>query len=76
MGLTTMVSQEVPKIHSNHCLSQERGHVNSLTTRRDVNLQPEIMSVVRGVGEPKRKEHKRDQWVPVNMGRGHGIHTA
>ncbi len=48
----------------------------SFTNRRDVNLQPEITSVVRGVGELKRKERNKDQWVSVNTGRGRNIHTA
>ena len=48
----------------------------SFTNRRDVNLQPEIMSLVRGVWELKRKERNRDQWVPINMGPACGTHTA
>ncbi len=36
-------------------------------------MQPEITSVVCGVGELKMKERNRD---PVNMGRGRGIYTA
>ncbi len=48
----------------------------SFTNRRDVDLQQEVTSVVCGVGELKSKERNKDQWVPVNMGRGHGIHPA
>ncbi len=40
----------------------------SFTNRRDVKLQPEIKSVVCGVGELKRKECNKDQWVLVNTG--------
>ncbi len=48
----------------------------SCTIGRDVNLQPEIISVVRGVGELKRKERSKNQWVLANTGRRRGIHTA
>ncbi len=50
--------------------------LHTFTIKRDVNLQPEITSVVCGVGELKWKECNKDQWVPANTGRGRGIHTA
>ncbi len=72
-----MVSQ-IPEVHIKHYLSTGQGARThrSFTTKRDVNLQPEIMSVVCGVGELKRKERNKDQKVPANTVRGRGIHTA
>ncbi len=56
-----MVSR-IPKIQSNYYFSRHWNEdmSNSLTTRRDVNLQPEITSVVCEVRELKIKEHNRD----------------
>ena len=75
--LSTMVSQ-IPEIHIKHYLPTGQGvrTRRSFTTKWDVNLQPEITSVVCGVGKLKRKERNKDQWVPANTGRGRGIHTA
>ncbi len=72
-----MLSQ-IPEIYIKYCLPTVQGARThrSFTIRRDVNLQPEITSVVCVVGELKRKERNKDQWVPANTGRGRGIHTA
>ncbi len=72
-----MVSQ-IPEVHIRQCLPTGRGvrtH-RSCTIRQDVNLQPEITSAARGVGELKRKERNKNQWVLANTGRGRGIYTA
>ncbi len=72
-----MVSQ-IPEVHIKQYLPTGRGARThrSFTIKLDVNLQTEITSVACGVGELKRKERNKDQWVPANTGRGRGIHTA
>ncbi len=75
--VNTMVSQ-IQK-YTLDTLSPQEGRARthrSCTIKRDVNLQPEITSVARGVGELKRKERNKNQWVLSNAGRRRGIHTA
>ncbi len=71
-----MVSQ-IPKVQVNTTSPGQGARTHhSFTINRDVNLQPEITSVVCGVGKLKRKECNKDKWVPANTGRGRDIHTA